>query len=596
MYRSLRRRLRGALPILDWLPEYGLEEARHDAGAGLTMGVMLVPQGMAYAVLAGVPPIYGLFASLAPLAVYPLLGTSRHMAVGISAISMVIVAAGVGQVAEAGTPEYVALAILLTAAVGVLEVAMGLARLGFLANLISRPVINGFAAGAALIIVAGQLGNLLGVGLGRTQEVYAMVADAAAALDQAHPTSVALGLASIAALVVLRRWRPRIPAELVVVAAGTVGAWALGLEGAGVEVVGEVPSGLPLPGFVDVDPDAVTELLPTVGTLAAVQFMAVVSLGRMFASRHRYTIDPNRELIAIGTGNIVGSLFQSLPASGSFSRSTINEQSGARSPLSNLFAAATVALTLLFLTPLLYHVPMPVLAAIIIVAGFGLVEVDELRYLFRAKKSDGYVALATFLTTLLLGLQEGILVGVGAAILTLLYRLSRPHVAELGHLAATRSFKRLERFGEAEPTEGVLVLRVEAGFSFFNAKFLRDYILKKSQEEGRDVRAVVIDGMSINYLDTTAVESLEEVVRTLDDWDIDIHFAGLTGPVRDVVEDSGLGDWLGAKRFHIDPYHAVLHVLEAWDEEEGTDRADAYRAEVEKEQEDVEPTAESRFT
>lgn len=590
---SLRRALHQVLPILDWAPDYGLDAARGDLVAGVTVGVMLIPQGMAYAVLAGVPPIYGLFASLVPLAVYPVFGTSRHMAVGISAVSMVVVAAGVGGIAETGTPEYVALAILLTALVGLLEIAMGVARLGFLANLISRPVIIGFTFGAGLIIAAGQLGNLLGLEIGRSQYVYLLLLEAAGRVSQAHPPTVLLGLASIVALVGARRWKPTFPAEIAVVAAGALAARVLGLEGAGVALVGEIPAGLPLPGLVDVDFSAVRDLLPTVATLAAVQFMVVVSLTRVFAIRHKYRVDPNQELVALGATNFLGSLFQSIPISGSFSRSTVNERAGARTALSNVFAAGLVAVALLFFTPLLYHVPMPVLAAIIIVAAGNLVDVQEIRYLFRTKTSDGWVALATFVTTLGLGIQEGILVGIGVATLVFLYRISRPHVAELGHLPSTRSFKRVERFEEAEPMEGLLVLRVEAGFSFFNAKFLRDYILEKSRE--RDLRAVVIDGMSINHLDTTAVDALDQIVRTLEEWGIEIHFAGLTAPVRDVMENSGLGERVGEQRFHIDPYHAVLDILERWDAAAGTDRRARYREAAEQEREEVEPTAESPY-
>ncbi|MDP2499036.1 MAG: sulfate permease [Candidatus Palauibacterales bacterium] len=593
---NVKNVLEDVFPILKWGGDYGLEAARSDLVAGLTVGVMLIPQGMAYAVLAGLPPIYGLFASLVPLVVYPLMGTSRHLAVGISAVSMVVVAAGVGQIAEPGTDRYVTLAILLTAMVGLVEVAMGAARLGFLANLISRPVIAGFSTAAAVIIGAGQLGNLLGVELGRSEYVHQLVADAVAHLGQADSLSLSLGLGSLVVVLLFQRWKPLFPSELAVLVVGTVLAWALGLGEAGVELVGSIPSGLPAPRIAAVDLGSVRDLLPTVFTLALVQFMAVVSLGRVFATRHRYTIDPNQELVALGASNVFGSLFQSLPASGSFSRTSVNEQAGARTALSNVFAAALIAGTLLFLTDFFYYVPMPVLAAIIIVAGLGLIDPAEIRYLYLAKRADGYVALVTFLTTLGVGIQEGILVGIGAATLAVLYRISRPHVAELGHLRATRSFKNLNRFSKAEPVEGLLVLRVEAGFSFFNAKFLRDFIMEKTQEEGRNVRAVVLDGMSINYLDTTAVESLEEIANTLDEWEVELHFAGLTGPIRDVVEDSGLGSWLGEEHFHIDPYHAVLHILERWDEEEGSDRAEAYRAEVEKEEEEVQPTAESPFT
>jgi len=594
--KNLKNVLGDVFPVLRWGGDYRLQQARGDVTAGLTVGVMLIPQGMAYAVLAGLPPIYGLFASLAPLVVYPIFGTSRHLAVGVTAISMLIMGSGLSGVAEAGTAEYVTLAVLLAAMVGVVEIAMGAARLGFLANLISRPVITGFATAAALIIAVSQLGNLLGLEVSRSQHVYAVLADAVSRLEHLHAPTLAVGGGSILAIVGLQRWKPLFPAELVVVAGGTVLAWALGLGEEGVELVGDIPAGLPAFGLPELGLGEIGSLASTAVTLALVQFMSVVSLGRVFATRHRYTIDPNQELVAVGASNLFGSLFQGLPVSGSWSRSTVNEQAGARTSLSNVFAAGLIGVALLFLTPLLYYVPMPVLGAIIIVAAVGLIDPAEIRYLYLAKRTDGLVALVTFVTTLVVGIQEGILVGIGVATLAVLYRISRPHVAELGHLRATRSFKNLERFSKAEPVEGLLVLRVEAGFSFFNAKFLRDFILEKSQEEDRNVRAVVVDGMSINYLDTTAVESLEEIANTLDEWGVELHFAGLTGPIRDVVEDSGLGSWLGEDHFHIDPYHAVLHVLEKWDEEEGTDRAEAYREEVEKEQEEVQPTAESRFT
>ncbi len=575
--------------------DYRWSDARGDLTAGLTVGVMLIPQGMAYAVLAGVAPIYGLFASLVPLVAYPLLGTSRHLAVGVTAISMLIVGASVGDLAQAGTPEYVTLAVLLAAMVGVLEIGMGLARLGFLANLISRPVIAGFSTAAALIIASSQLGNLLGLELGRSARIHVVVAEVVSHLGSTHASSLALGAGSIAGIVGIQRWRPGLPAELIVVTVATALAWSLGLGEAGVQLVGDIPAGLPEFAVPDLDMDSLGQLGSTAVTLALIQFMSVISLGRVFANRHRYLIDPNRELMAIGASNFVGSFFQSLPVSGSWSRTTVNEQAGARSALSNVAAAALIGVTLLFLTPLFSYVPMPALAGLIVVAAAGLVDVAELRYLYTARESDGYVALGTFVTTLTFGIQEGILVGIVAATLVLLYRTTRPHVAELGHLRSTRSFRNPERFGEAELVEGLLVLRVEAGFSFLNARTLRNVILEKIEEEDRDVRAVVIDGMSINYLDTTAVEALQDITNTLDGRGVDLHFAGLTGPIRDVIDDSGLGLWLGSDHFHIDPYHAVLHVLQRWDAEEGTDRAEAYRETVEEEREDVDPTSEARY-
>ncbi len=591
---EVAERVRSLLPVTEWLPEYGAPDLRGDVRAGLTVGVMLIPQGMAYAVLAGVPPIYGLYASLAPLAAYPFLGTSRHLAVGVNAPIMVIVAAGLTPLAATGSPEYVALAVLLTALSGLLLLGMGAAQLGFVANLLSRPVIAGFTAAAALIILFSQLGNLLGVELSRTQFIHVMVMDAWHGLDETSWASVAMSTACIAALFAFRRWTRIFPGELTVLAAATLATWLLGLGDRGVLLVGEVPSGLPSLAVPDLGLEEAGRLGTTVVALALVQFMSAVSLGRVFSARYRYTIDPNQELLAVGSANFFGSLFQSIPVSGSFSRTAVNEQAGARTPVSNVVAAGLIGVTLLFLTPLFRFLPMPALGAVIVVAAVGLIDVRELRNLFRTKPSDGWVALLTFASTLVLGIQEGILIGVVGAVLKILYRISRPYVAELGHLPATRSFRSVDRFEEAEPLDRILILRVEAGFSFFNAKFFREYVLEKSREDTR-IRAVILDGLSINYLDTTAVEALEEVVGTLREWGIEIHFTGLTGPVRDVVERSGLGDFVGADRFHIDPHYAVVDILERWDEEDGGNRIQRYWESTQKKIEEVDPTSESRF-
>ena len=591
---EVARRIEDLIPAAEWLPSYGAPDLRGDLRAGLTVGVMLIPQGMAYAVLAGLPPIYGLYASLAPLVVYAVLGTSRHLAVGVNAPIMVIVAAGLTPLATAGSPEYVGLAVLLTAATGLLLVGMGAAQLGFVANLLSRPVIAGFTAAAALIILFSQLGNLLGLELSRTQYIHVMVIEAWEGLGRASGLSVAMGAACIAALLAFRRWTRIFPGELTVLAVATAATWLFGLGEQGVLLVGEVPAGLPPLAIPELGLEEAGRLGTTVLALALVQFMSVVSLGRVFSARYRYTIDPNQELLAVGSANLLGSLFQAIPVSGSFSRTAVNEQAGARTPLANVFAAGLIGVTLLFLTPLFRYLPMPALGAVIVVAAMGLIDVAELRELFRTKPSDGWVALLTFASVLVVGIQEGILVGVVAAVVKILYRISRPYVAELGHLPATRSFRSLDRFEEAEPLERILILRVEAGFSFFNAKFFREYVLEKSRTDTR-IRAVILDGLSINYLDTTAVDAMEEVVGTLREWGIEIHLTGLTGPVRDVVKRSGLGDFIGEDHFHIAPHYAVVDILERWDEENGGTRLEDYWRSTQQKIEEVEPTAESRF-
>lgn len=553
---------------------------RDDLRAGLTVGVMLVPQGMAYAVIAGLPPIFGLYAGLVPLLIYPLLATSRHLATGPVAIDMLIVAAGVGLLADPGSDGYVQLVLLLTAMVGALQVIMGLARIGALVSLLARPVITGFAAAAGIIIALSQLGNLTGVTLERTPYVAVILADAVGRWNEIHLPTLLIGGVSIGILLTLKRLPVRIPGPLIVVLLATAVAWLLSLEDVGVRTTGEVPSGLPpltLPGGSWVD---LRNLLPTALTLALVQFMSVSSLTKLFAQRHRTTVDPNRELLAIGAANFAGSLFRALPVSGSFSRTSVNVDAGARSALANAAAALVVALTLLLFTPLFYHLPMAALGAIVVVSVLGLVDLRELRYLFRTKRADGLLALFTLAATLLVGIREGILLGIAGSTVAVLFRLSRPHVAELGHLPGTRYFRDLDRAPEAVAMDSILLVRVDAPFSFFNADYIKRFILEKTESGDREVRAVIVDGMSINDLDTTAVDALTQVVEELEGRGIELHITGLVGPVRDTVRHGGLYRRMGRKRFHATPHEAILLLLEEWDRTDTHHRLDDYREQV----------------
>ncbi|MFB6229838.1 MAG: SulP family inorganic anion transporter [Salinibacter sp.] len=580
-----------SLTIRRWLSEYSAETLRNDAAAGLTVGVMLIPQAMAYAVIAGLPPIYGLYGALVPLLVYPAFGTSRQLAIGPQALDMLILAAGLGVIAEAGTSEYVTLAIVVTAMVGVLQIAMGAMQLGFVANLLSRPVITGLTSAAALIIGFSQLGSLLGVDLGNSQYVHVILWRAFQHLGDVHLLSLAIGGAGIVLLVLLPKWSRLLPEALIVVVLATGASYAFSFEARGVAVVGSIPMGLPTPSLPDLGPSTLNALLPAAVTLALVQFMKNVSLGRVFATRHGYTIDANKELVGIGSANLVGSFFASIPVSGSFSRSAVNDQTGAQTPLANWFTAGVIALTLLFLTPLFYYLPQPALAAIIIVAGISLIDLHELRSLFKARRRDGYIALFTAACTLFIGIQEGILLGIGASVIAVLFRISRPNVAELGHVPGTRLFRDLDRFEQAVRLKDIMVLRVDASFSFANAEYFKDFILEKSEQEGRNVEVVIVDGSSINGLDTTAIEALFSVVETLDDMGIELHLTGLIGPVRETVRRSGLHALLGEDRFHLDPHAAVVDVLERWDQAEDTERTEQYFATTEPEKKEATPAA-----
>jgi SulP family sulfate permease len=561
-------RPRGRLGPGRWVAGYGFGTFRADLFAGLSVAVLIIPQSMAYAHLAGVPPTYGLYASVVPLLVYPLLGTSAHLAIGVIAIDMLILRSGLVGLAEPGTATYLQLAVLVTLMVGVIQIGMGLARMGFLANLLSRPVMVGFTSGAAVLIAAGQITALTGMELEGARVLPRMAWAAARHAGEMRLVPLFFGGASVVILLALRWWKPMVPGPLVVVVLGVLAVVGLRLTAGEVALVGYVPAGLPVAVAPSVDLAAVGSLLPTALTLALVQFVTVISLGKLYAARFRYSVGQNRELLAVGAANVAGSFFRALPVSGSFARTALNVQAGARTPLANAVTAVGVALCLLFLTPVLALVPVPVLGAIVVVAALALLDLPEMRFLLRAKSVDGWIAILTFGGTLLLGILEGVLIGVTASVLAVLYRISHPNTAVLGHVPGTRSFRDLRYSPEARPVEGVLMLRVDASFGFINAEFLKDLLLDGTAETGPDVRAVVLDASSVNDLDTTAARVLVEVKEVLDLRGIDLYVSGVKEPVRRVLARTGATEAIGPDRFFLSPHRAVIRILTRWDASE----------------------------
>ena len=556
---QLRGRITGFAPRR-WLKGYGRETLRADLTAGLTVAVMIIPQSMAYAQLAGIPPAYGLYASVVPLIVYALVGTSLHLAVGVIAIDMLLLRAGLEGVADPGTETYIQLAVLLTLVVGIMQLLMGLARMGFLVNLLSRPVMVGFTSGAALLIALSQVGALTGMDLGGAIALPALVRTGLQHWGEVALSPLTMGLSSVAVILLMRRWVPRIPGALVVMVLATVMVGVLGFGD--LALIGEVPAGLPalsVPTALGVG--TIRSLLPTALALSFLQFLTVISLGKVFAAHFRYSLGHNRELLAIGSANLAGSLFQGLPISGSLSRSAVNVEVGGRTPISNVVTALLVAICLLFFTSALALVPVAVLGAIIVVAATRLIDVRSMRFLIRAKNIDGAIAILTFAATVMIGILEGILVGVVASVLEILFQIGRPNIAVLGHLPGTRSFRDVSRTERARRVEGILVMRVDARFSFMNAERLKDVILDRTAVEPGLVHAVVVDASSINDLDTTAAQVLLEVNEILEEREVELHFAGAKGPVRKVLKRAGILEMLGEDRFHLSPHRAVRLIL-----------------------------------
>ena len=544
-----------------WIASYSSKDFGGDLLAGLTVGIMLVPQGMAYALLAGMPPIYGLYASLVPLVVYALLGSSRHLSVGTVAIDSLIMFFALSAFAEAESEMYIAYAMMFAVMVGTVHVLLSIGRMGFLVNLLSRPVILGFISAAATIIGCNQLANIMGMQLPRAEHVYTVVYETALHINTTHLPSLGVGLVGILLLVLLRKWKKLFPAALVVVTLSTLATWGLGLHETGVAIVGDIPTGLPTFKIPVFEFGVAKDLALTAIMLALIQFTNVVSLGKSFAAKYDYSISPNRELFAIGMANIVGAFFQSFSISGSFSRTAVNAEAGARTPVANIITALLIALTLLVLTPLLYYLPIPILAAIIMVAAFGMINLKGLKNLYKMKRADGHLALMTFIVTLIFGLQTGILIGITASVIVIMYRISRPNVAVLGNLPGTRSYRDVDVFEEAKLIPGILILRVDASFSYANADYLKEIIIRICDlEKNTDIHSVIIDASSVNDLDTTAVEAFFTVVDRLDERGIGLYFTGIHGSVSGVLDRSSLAARLGPDHFFLSPHRAVQHI------------------------------------
>lgn len=545
------------LPFLGWMKGYDRKNLSGDLSAGLTTAVMLIPQGMAYAMLAGLPPIVGLYASLVPLALYSLLGTSRQLAVGPVAMVSLLVAQGVAPLAETGTEAFVMYAVLLAGMVGVIQLLMGVFRLGFLVNFLSHPVVSGFTSAAALIIGFSQLKHLLGVDIARSKNIFTILGDAFGAMGDWHIATLVIAVGSIALLIGLKKWKPVFPRALAVVVLGSLAVFLFGLHDTGVAIVREVPAGLPSPGLPSLDLSAMQQLLPIAVTISLVSFMESISVAKAFARKHRYEVDPSQELVALGAANIGGTFFGAYPVTGGFSRTAVNAQAGAKTPLAGLVTAAVIGLTLLFLTPLFYYLPKAVLAAIIMTAVFGLVDIAEVKHLWKVKRADLALLAITFVGTLGLGIEEGIGIGVAASLVAFVVKTTRPHVAVLGKLPGTDVYRNVKNYPEVELTPGVLAVRFDAQFYFANVTFLKDTLRDLELASDEPVHTVVLDASAMNQLDSSAEAALADLYDSYGDRGIDLIVAGPKGPVREVLKRSGLWEELGDDGLALTVHEAV---------------------------------------
>jgi high affinity sulfate transporter 1 len=543
--------VRRFLPILGWLPSYDRGFLRYDVIAGATIWGLLVPESIAYAGLAGLSPQAGLYTLLATLAAYACFGTSRHLVAGATSAAAVLLASSVAGLGPADAREYAADGAALVLFCGGLFLLAGFLHLGFVAQFLSRPVMEGFVFGLAIFVTVSQLPKLLGLKKG-SGDTIAQLFHLLAHLGEASAATLAIGVGALALLLAVERFAARLPGGLIALLAGILLSGALHLSQHGVDIVGRVPSGLPTPRIPSVDAGDVAALVAAAAGMLLVIFSESLGAAENFATKHGYRIDPDQELIALGVANLGSGLFGGLAGGGSLSQSAVNEGAGARSELSPLLAAVLILVTVLVLTPLFKNLPEAVLAALIIHAVSHLWKVASFRRYYGERHVEFWLGLATLIGVITLDVLPGLVIGVTSMLLLVVYRASRPHVAVLGRVPGVAgAYGDVERHPAYERVPEVLVLRLDAPLFYANATPVRDRVERLVGGCTTPPRAVVLEGGATIELDITSAEMLARLTATLHSAGIDFALADVHQDVVEMARRSGLLEQAGAPRiFH----------------------------------------------
>ena len=550
------------LPCLEWGRHYDRTHAAQDGLAALIVTLMLIPQSLAYAMLAGLPPVSGLYASLLPLLLYAVFGSSRTLAVGPVAVVSLMTAAALQPLFPEGGPAYAGAALLLALMSGLILTLMAFLRLGFIANFLSHPVISGFISASGLLIAIGQVKHLLGISVSG-ENLLQLVPALFKALPTTHWPTLLIGILSLAWLWWARaRLRPLLQrmglsaqaagnlakaGPVLAIILAILAVKGLQLDQTGVKVVGAIPQGLPGLTLPSLDLHLALQLLPAALLISLVGFVESVSVGQTLAAKQRQRIEPDSELLGLGAANLGAALSGGFPVTGGFARSVVNHDAGAQTPMAGVFTAAGIAFSALLLTPLLHDLPQAVLAATIIVAVLSLVDLGSLKRTWQYSRQDGTAQLATLLGVLLIGVEAGILIGVGLSLLLFLYRTSRPHVAVVGLVPGSEHFRNVQRFDVIE-APSVLSLRVDESLYFPNARFLEERISELIASRPQ-VRHLVLMCPGVNLIDASALDSLETIAERLHTAGVQLHLSEVKGPVMDQLRRSDFLDRFGGQVF-----------------------------------------------
>ncbi|MAY33257.1 MAG: sodium-independent anion transporter [Rhodovulum sp.] len=578
MRLSALRPLARYLPILEWGKTYNRDALTNDVVAAVIVTIMLIPQSLAYALLAGLPAEMGLYASILPLVAYAIFGTSRALAVGPVAVVSLMTAAAVGNLALQGTAEYAAAAIILAFLSGLILIVMGVFRLGFLANFLSHPVVAGFITASGIIIAFSQLKHILGVsasGHNLAELLHSLISH----LGQVNIPTLIIGVTSTAflfwvrkglkPLLLARGLKPRTadilakagPVAAVVVT--TLVTALFGLQNYGVAIVGDVPRGLPPLTWPSFDMSVWSSLFGSAVLISIIGFVESVSVAQTLAAKKRQRIVPDQELIGLGASNIAAAVSGGYPVTGGFARSVVNFDAGAETPAAGAFTAIGIALAALALTPLLFFLPKATLAATIIVAVLSLVDFSVLKTTWAYNKADFAAVTATILLTLGFGVETGVSAGVGISIFLYLYRTSRPHIAEVGVVPGTEHFRNINRH-RVNTTPDILTIRVDENLYFANARYLEDYLFDRVVGE-KDLKHVVLMCSAVNNIDTSALESLEAIDHRFRDMGLKLHLSEVKGPVMDRLSRTYFLHHLSGRVF-LSQYEAIQELSKSADD------------------------------
>ena len=558
------RRLSRLVPIVEWLPRYDRAMLRGDVLAGIAVTAMIVPKDLGYAGIAGVPVQNGLYAAAAGAIVYALFCTSRHISTGPSS-SLAAVAGGAVLFAGVGGAQAAELVAAITLVTGALFLLLALLRMGWIARFLSRAVVTGFLAGAAVDVVIGELPKLTGTS-GSGDTAWAELASWLRSLDEISWTTLLVGLLALALILGLRFYAPRVPGALVVVVAGLLATWLFDLGAHGVALVGPVPRGLPAPTLpgLDVFQQHYSTILVAAAGLLLIGFSQTAGDARAFAVRHRYRIDVNQESVAQGMANVASGAFQGMPVSTSLSASSLNESAGARSPMASLVTGGLVLLTLVALAPLFSQLPKAVLAAIIIDAVvFGMIDVPELRRLYRVKRFDFWIATAAVLGVLSAGVLAGVVIGIALSLVWLVYVATAPAMPLLGREPGTQVFRDVAENPGDETFAGIAVLRLDGGLFFATADALEERIRGLALKGEEPLHAVVLDLEAVSLVDSQGSAKLAEILDFAESREIEVRLARVKPAVAAVLERDGFLSRLGRNRIHGNVHRAVEAQLAA---------------------------------